>query len=449
VKISAVLHPEEASVVWAAIERVAVERCRASNPVVADPSIGSAEPTTTNEPAEMATATKKQRFDRADALVSIAQEILRGSSPDRAPIDLVMSVSIEALRTRPAAAAGGATTLGNVPPSATAAGADRGPSSFTDGSANEPGSGASVSTDDAAHEPAIACRGASSSTDDAAHEPAMACRGASSSTDDAAHEPAMACGGASSATGNSGSTTTVGNDRCTPPSPILDAPTTVDGTAMLRHVGKLPFDLEHRGWIYPTEDDSSFDPSHVGVLGDGACVSATTARRLACDCGLTPVLEDAHGTAITIGRKRRTIPASMKRALLRRDQTCRFPGCTTRVFLEGHHREHWVDGGETKLGNLVSLCGHHHRYVHEYGYRIELACDGQIQFVDPRKRILQDVPTRVERVDLGWPSLFESNAALEITAATCACGWNGGPVDYHLCIDALIAADEGRLRGPI
>lgn len=33
---------------------------------------------------------------------------------------------------------------------------------------------------------------------------------------------------------------------------------------------------------------------------------------------------------------------------------------------------HWADGGETKLDNLVLLCRHHHRLMHEDGYRLEL-----------------------------------------------------------------------------
>lgn len=41
---------------------------------------------------------------------------------------------------------------------------------------------------------------------------------------------------------------------------------------------------------------------------------------------------------LSVGRKRRTIPGSMKRALLQRDRTCRFPGagCGDRLYLEGH-----------------------------------------------------------------------------------------------------------------
>jgi len=44
---------------------------------------------------------------------------------------------------------------------------------------------------------------------------------------------------------------------------------------------------------------------------------------------------------LSVGRKRRTISGRLKRALLERDRTCTFPGCTNRLHLEGHHIKHW------------------------------------------------------------------------------------------------------------
>ena len=98
------------------------------------------------------------------------------------------------------------------------------------------------------------------------------------------------------------------------------------------------------------------DPSTVACFRDGTCVSPETARRLRCDAGVIEITEADHGNPLSVGRKTRTIPGSMKRALLQRDRTCRFPGCTNRVFLEGHHIEHWADGGQTKLSNMISIC---------------------------------------------------------------------------------------------
>jgi hypothetical protein len=94
----------------------------------------------------------------------------------------------------------------------------------------------------------------------------------------------------------------------------------------------------------------------VGVLADGSAVSAETCRRLACDAGLVAIIEDAAGQPLSVGRRTRTVPAAIKRALLHRDQTCRFPGCSNRLFLDAHHIHHWANGGETSLENTLLLC---------------------------------------------------------------------------------------------
>jgi hypothetical protein len=75
-----------------------------------------------------------------------------------------------------------------------------------------------------------------------------------------------------------------------------------------------------------------------------------------------------------VGRKTRTIPPAIRRALDARDGGCRWPGCGLR-FTHGHHVKHWALGGETKLSNLVSLCRFHHRCVHEDGFQVLRAAD--------------------------------------------------------------------------
>ena len=109
-------------------------------------------------------------------------------------------------------------------------------------------------------------------------------------------------------------------------------------------------------------------------LESGARVSAETSRRLACDCGVVNWHEDEDGSALNVGRKTRSIPLAIRRALQRRDQGCRFPGCTAHRFVDAHHVHHWADGGETKMDNLVLLCRHHHRLVHEGGYGVAYDC---------------------------------------------------------------------------
>jgi len=93
-----------------------------------------------------------------------------------------------------------------------------------------------------------------------------------------------------------------------------------------------------------------------GHFDDGTGVSAETSRRLCCDAGIVPIVDDADGKPLDVGRKTRAIPPAMRRALVARDGGCQFPGCTQRRFVDGHHIEHWADGGETNLRNLTLLC---------------------------------------------------------------------------------------------
>jgi hypothetical protein len=187
--------------------------------------------------------------------------------------------------------------------------------------------------------------------------------------------------------------------------------------------------------------DAAADPVETGELGE-AFVSAETARRLSCDAGLVEVVEDEHGAPLSIGRKRRTITGALKRALRKRDTTCTYPGCANRVFLEGHHIKHWADGGETSLGNAALLCSLHHRFVHEYGYQIELGLDQRPCFRDPRGRLVAEVPARRVMADLGWPGIRAANAPLAVTADTIACGWDGRPANYAAIVGHLLAVDS-------
>ena len=94
-------------------------------------------------------------------------------------------------------------------------------------------------------------------------------------------------------------------------------------------------------------------------------LSPETLRRLACDASLVTVLEDSSGNVLNVGRKTRTVPPSIRRALTIRDGGCRFPGCCESRFVDAHHIRHWCEGGDTSLDNLVLLCRYHHRLLHQ------------------------------------------------------------------------------------
>jgi Domain of unknown function (DUF222) len=171
-----------------------------------------------------------------------------------------------------------------------------------------------------------------------------------------------------------------------------------------------------------------------GILEDGSALADETARRLACDASVVEMVEQ-DGVPLSVGRKTRTIPPSIRRALQARDRRCRFPGCDNRRFLDAHHIQRWASGGETKVGNLVLLCGRHHRFVHEAGYSIDVLADGTIEFRDPWGGPVAAAP-RSHPGDAD--RLLEQNRSLEIDAETCESG-DGDRMDLALAVDALLA----------
>jgi len=109
-------------------------------------------------------------------------------------------------------------------------------------------------------------------------------------------------------------------------------------------------------------------------------------KRLCCD-GHTVILgEDENGEPLNIGRKTRTVPTAIKRALVARDKTCSFPGCHHTRFVDAHHIQHWSAGGETSLGNLMLLCSRHHTLVHEGGFTLQRDYQNQWFFKRPDGR---------------------------------------------------------------
>ncbi|MBV8944232.1 MAG: DUF222 domain-containing protein, partial [Solirubrobacterales bacterium] len=132
------------------------------------------------------------------------------------------------------------------------------------------------------------------------------------------------------------------------------------------------------------ESDEVVERCHVA---DGPALAAETARRLGCDAAVVRIVE-RDGRPLTVGRRRRTIPPALRRALRSRDHGCRFPGCTHERFLHAHHIRHWAKGGTTSLENLVQLCSYHHRLVHEGGFRVESAGRGAVRFRRPDGRVV-------------------------------------------------------------
>jgi hypothetical protein len=163
-------------------------------------------------------------------------------------------------------------------------------------------------------------------------------------------------------------------------------------------------------------------------LNDGPMsVSAETSRRLSCDASIVVLCEDADGSVLDVGRKTRTIPTSIRRALTARDKRCLFPGCNSRRC-DAHHIDHWADGGPTALDNLLLVCRRHHRLLHEGGFSVGRTEEGDVVFRRPDGR----------RVDVS-PPLEWSGAHVVPPGVTGRSlrTWDGTPFNVGYAIDVL------------
>ena len=227
-----------------------------------------------------------------------------------------------------------------------------------------------------------------------------------------------------------------------------DAP--ISGTRAARYQVVLHVDAE----TLSAEGEGEGEGAGAGAeeagrseLEDGTRLSAETSRRLACDAALVRVRRAADGRILDVGRRTRTIPSALRRALEVRDRGCRFPGCGLR-FTDAHHLRHWADGGETSLANCALLCHHHHRLLHEGGWAMEWWGEGRPAFIDPRGNM---------HFDGGWrpPIMFAEPGELRdlvnelvhanVRGGTRPDGWTAGvrwKSERDIPDDVLFAAME-------
>ena len=187
-------------------------------------------------------------------------------------------------------------------------------------------------------------------------------------------------------------------------------------------------------------------------IEDRTAIAAETARRLCCDAGIVPVVDGPNGEPLSVGRRTRSIPPAVRRALASRDRGCRFPGCPATHRLHGHHVRHWANGGETSLDNLVLLCPTHHRLVHEGGFDVQRLDDGAFRFTNPHGLAIR-TPQRQVASSSDTIVIQNHSLGLDIDCETATAHWHGERIDYdHALMVAMASWDSGDTRpeaGPV
>ena len=93
----------------------------------------------------------------------------------------------------------------------------------------------------------------------------------------------------------------------------------------------------------------------LGTLAAGSLLAPETARRIACDARVIPMLLGGAGEVLDLGRAERLFTPAQARVVLLRDRQCTFPGCDIPGFWgQLHHVWHWLDGEGPILPTLLS-----------------------------------------------------------------------------------------------
>lgn len=126
-------------------------------------------------------------------------------------------------------------------------------------------------------------------------------------------------------------------------------------------------------------------------LADATPIAPATARRLACNAGILPVMLDGASQALDVGRTRRLPTRAQRLALLARDgPTCVFPGCDRpAAWGDVHHCVPWEAGGPTNLHNLAHICDPHHHLCHEGGWTLTRGPEGTFTATPPHGTVLR------------------------------------------------------------
>lgn len=155
---------------------------------------------------------------------------------------------------------------------------------------------------------------------------------------------------------------------------------------------------------YQVALDVCEDCQRARQLGDGkdVDVSLAAAEMARCDGQQLP---SAHVGELFKERAAQDIAPAVRRAVLRRDhRRCQVPGCAHATFLDLHHVDAQAQGGGHDASNLVTLCGDHHRALHEGALIITGSADSKLEFwhadgtsygslpVAPRVPVVQRVP---------------------------------------------------------
>ena len=116
-------------------------------------------------------------------------------------------------------------------------------------------------------------------------------------------------------------------------------------------------------------------------LDTGHTITASEARRLACNAGLIPAVRGTKSVALDLGRESRLFSEAQWIAKGLQHSTCAADGCERPyAWCELHHHNPWALGGRTDLADAIPLCHRHHQWIHDTTYHHQRLPDGSLRF---------------------------------------------------------------------
>lgn len=135
------------------------------------------------------------------------------------------------------------------------------------------------------------------------------------------------------------------------------------------------------------------------ISGVDEPICAATARRLAADAEIIPLVLGTDSEPLDLGRSARLYSLGQRRALAVRDGGCIWPGCAAPpAWCEVAHLQAWILAGPTDLDNGVLMCPHHHRRFDRDGWQLQRGDRGAPFLIPPPWIDAQRRPRRAGRL---------------------------------------------------
>ncbi|MBC7592493.1 MAG: DUF222 domain-containing protein [Kineosporiaceae bacterium] len=169
------------------------------------------------------------------------------------------------------------------------------------------------------------------------------------------------------------------------------------GRAFCELIEHLPTDAmpEHGGLASTVTINIDYDALKDGLgsalLSTGDDMSASQARRFACNANLIPLVLDGDTKILDLGMSKRLYNRYQRIALAKRDKGCSWRGCDRpSAWCEAHHLTWYSHNGPTDMANGALFCFYHHHLLHEGEWDARMGTDANGQHcveIIPPKRV--------------------------------------------------------------